>query len=130
MKQFMGIWKPNYSSGDEMILDFTPFGSAMGSKKKIIHEDTIIFSMKSLWGYDKNRDKIINEEIDSSLPDITIATCWVTSKNTVETENWVSPDSGDTLRCRYEFKTADLLLFTTINNNKDIATYKFTSVGK
>jgi hypothetical protein len=102
----------------------------MVCNRDIIHADTKIYSMKSLWGYDKNMDKIINAEIDPSLAEMTIDTCWFTSQNTLETNKMISPYSGDTLRSRYEFKSADLFLFTTINNNKNIEAYKFTRVKK
>jgi hypothetical protein len=130
LKQFLGTWKTEYSNGNIMISDFTPFGSSMVCNNKIIHADTLIDSSKSLWGLDKNTDKIIFAQVDSSYDYIMIDTCWFTSNNTLVSSKHVSPDSGDTLGWRYEFKATDLLLFSTINNTRNIVTYKSTRVGK
>lgn len=130
MKQFLGTWKTEYKNGDAMILDFTPFGSAMLGTRKNIHTDTVIFTGRSMWGYDKKGDKIIQAEIDSSLPDITIDTFWFISEKTLVSRRSVFPLSRDTLSTRFEFRNADLFLITTINNNKDIATYKYNRMGK
>ena len=130
MKQFLGTWRAEYSSGDIMISCFKPFGSSMVCNNKIIHADTLIFSLMSLWGLNKNADKIIIAQIDSSYDYIIIDTCWFTSKNTLVSSKHISPDSGDTLSWRYEFKAPDLFLFSTINNTKNIVTYKFIKVVK
>lgn len=130
MKQFLGAWKTDFTNGDAQILDFAPYGPAMINTYKNIHADTIIYKGMSLWGYDKTKDKIINAQIDYSSPDITIGTFSFTSKNIIESKNVFSPDSGDSLGTRFEFKTADLFFITTINNNKDVATHKFTRVKK
>jgi hypothetical protein len=128
MKQFIGKWMTEYPSGDKMILTFTSFGSGLVGTREIIHSEKVIYSMKSLWGYDHNSDKIINAELDPTLPEITVDSCRFISEKRMETNKWVSPNSGDTLRSRYEFQTADLFLFTTINNNRDIETYYFKRV--
>jgi hypothetical protein len=130
MKQFMGTWRTEYKNGEAMILEFTPFGPSMLGVRKNFHGDTIIFAGKSVWGYNKKEDKIIQAEIDSSSPDITIEKFWFTSENTFVSQKSVFPLSRDTLSTRFEFKNADLLFITTINNNKDIATYKYNRIEK
>jgi hypothetical protein len=130
MKQFIGTWKCEFPRGGVQIQDYIPFGSAMVNDIKIIHADTIIFLGKSLWGYDKINDKIVSAEILNDEPLITINTFWFTSKNTMISQPEVSPESGDLLGNRFEFKTPDILTVTTINNNRDIETYTFNRIKK
>jgi hypothetical protein len=130
LKQFLGTWRMESTRGDVQIDDFTSFGTSMLCNTKIIHAGKLIFSMKSIWGYDKEKDKILIAQVDSTYPFMTLEERWFTLRNILVSEKKIVPDSGDTLSTRFEFQTPDLLLLTTINNNRDIETYKFTRIGK
>jgi hypothetical protein len=55
---------------------------------------------------------------------------WFTLPNILVSKKTFSKASGDTLSTRFEFKSPDLLLLTTINNDKDIETYKIVRIRK
>jgi hypothetical protein len=116
--------------GDVQIDDFIPFGTSMLCSTKILHAGKLIFSMKSIWGYDNVKDKILIAQVDSTYPFMTLEERWFTLKNILVSEKNITQGTLDTLSTRFEFQTPDLLLLTTINNSKDIATYKFKRIGK
>jgi len=132
LKQFPGSWKTEFSEGTTMILEFTPFGDAMMGNAKTITTDTSFNSMKYLWGYDNKNDKIIIAEIFSHTPVMEIDAGWFSSKNTFDAmlfSDITSPENA-LKKWKFEFKSPDLLVFTTIQNNNIVSVLEWTRIKK
>jgi len=128
MKQFLGIWKCEVAKDTTIVIDITPFGTIIEENFKIVSKDKILDSGKHLWGYDKENDKLITAHVSISSPNIYIMAFWWTSKNTIEGvpfQDISNPDKA-ALKWKIEFRSPDLYLLTTIQNNKVVATFTYT----
>jgi len=119
MKQLLGTWNTEFSNGNSMILDFTPFGNAMVGKVKStaygVSEDVIL----EIWGYDEGNDKIIVAEVFNNTPVMEIDVLWFSSKNVIEgvmQKDISNPENAD-LKYKIEIKSPDTFLMITKENN-------------
>lgn len=132
MKQFIGTWKTEMGKDTTIITDITSFGTIIEENYKIAAEDKILDSGKQLWGYDKENDKLITAQVSISSPNIYIMTFWWTSRSTFEGvlfQNTSKPENAS-LRWKIEFKSPDLFVMTTMQNNNVVSAYTSTRMGK
>jgi len=118
MKKFVGRWKCELGKDTVLIGDNIAFGTGLVCNSQVIANGKIINSMKQLYGYDKKIDKFIVAELIESSPVIEICTTWFTSQNTGELVV-TNPDNAP-FRFRFEFKNADLIVQSAIQNDKVI----------
>ena len=118
MKKFVGHWKCELGKDTVIIGDNIVFGNGLVCNSQVIANGKIINSVKQLYGYDKKIDKFIVAELIESSPVIEICTSWFTSQNTGELVV-INPDNAP-YKFKFEFKNADLIVQTAIQNDKVI----------
>jgi hypothetical protein len=119
MKQFVGTWK-GIKNDTTFIWECESFGSALQFTIKTKTKGKINVDAKSVMGYDKENNRLIECLIENNSPDISLCPCWFTSTNTFEEIMWkdiANPEKA-TLKWRVEFKSPDSFLLTEIKNNK------------
>lgn len=126
IKKFVGRWKCELGKDTILIGDNIAFGTGLVCNSQVIAYGKIINSMKQLYGYDKKIDKFIVAELIESSPVIEICTTWFTSQNTGELVV-TNPDNAP-FRFRFEFKNADLIVQTAIQNDKVIKEILITRI--
>ena len=116
MKKFVGRWKCELGNDTVLIGENIAFGTGLVCNTQIIANGKILNSVKQLYGYDKKNDKFIVAELIESSPVIEICTSWFTSQNTGKLVV-TNPDNAP-FSFRFEFKNADLIVQTAIQNDK------------
>jgi hypothetical protein len=119
MKQLLGTWKTEFSNGNSMILDFTPFGNAIVGKVKSTANGVTKDIILEIWGYDERNDKIIVAEVFNNTPVMEIDILWFSSKNVIEgvmQKDISNPENAD-IKYKIEIKSPDTLLMITKENN-------------
>ncbi len=118
MKKFVGRWKCEVGKDTLFISENIAFGAGLVCNTQIIAHGKILNSVKQLYGYDKKIDKFIVAELIESSPVIEVCTSWFTSQNAGELVV-TNPDNAP-FRFRFEFKNADLIVQTAIQNDKAV----------
>jgi len=126
MKKFVGRWKCELGQDTVLIVENIAFGTGLVCSTQIIANGKILNSVKQLYGYDKKNDKFIVAELIESSPVIEICTSWFTSQNTGELVV-TNPDNAPS-RFRFEFKNADLIVQTAMQNDKVIKEITITRI--
>jgi hypothetical protein len=126
MKKFVGRWKCELGKDTVLISENISFGTGLVCNTQILANGKIFNSVKQLYGYDKKIDKFIVAELIESSPVIEICTSWFTSQNTGELVV-TNPDNAP-FRFRFEFKNADLIVQTAIQNDKVIKEITITRI--
>ena len=126
MKKFVGRWKCELGKDTVLIGENIVFGTGLVCSTQIIANGKILNSVKQLYGYDKKIDKFIVAELIESSPVIEICTSWFTSQNTGELVV-ANPDNAP-FRFKFEFKNADLIVQTAIQNDKVIKEITITRI--
>jgi hypothetical protein len=119
MKQFIGTWKSETFGGSAMILDYTPFGNAIVGDAKIVSKDTVLDNKKYFLGYDEKNDKIIIAILHYNAPIIEITANWFISKdimNSVPYQDISNPENA-TMKWKFEFKSPDKFVISSLQNN-------------
>jgi len=127
MKQWIGIWKAEIGKDTTFIIDCKSFNKGLEFYIKKETKGKIIVDWKTLVGYDKNNDKLIEAEIYGNNPAMLLYSLWFTSANKCEEillKDVVNPDKA-TNKWAFEFKSPDLLIWTDLINNKSTNTYTF-----
>ena len=118
MKQFIGKWK-NVENDTTYIWECKSFGSALEFTIRTETKGKITIDAKSLLGYDKENDRLIEAIIDPKSPEIYLCPCWFTSRNSFVQILWkdkADPDSAD-IKWAIEFTDPDSFVITEIRNN-------------
>jgi hypothetical protein len=126
MKKFIGRWKCELGKDTVIIGENIAFGTGLICSSQIIANGKILNSVKQLYGYDKKTDKFIVAELIESSPVIEICNSWFTSQNTGELVV-TNPDNAP-FRFRFEFKNADLIVQTAIQNDKVVKEITITRI--
>jgi hypothetical protein len=126
MKKFVGRWKCELGKDTVIIGDNVAFGSGLICSSQIIANGKILNSVKQLYGYDKKMDKFIVAELIESSPVIEICTSWFTSQDTGELIV-TNPDNAP-FRFKFDFKNADLIVQTAIQNDKVVKEITITRI--
>jgi hypothetical protein len=119
MKQFTGTWKSETFGGSAMILDYTPFGNAIVGDAKIVSKDTVLDNKKYFLGYEEKNDKIIIAILHYNAPIIEITANWFISKdimNSVPFQDISNPENA-TMKWKFEFKSPDKFVISSLQNN-------------
>jgi hypothetical protein len=118
MKEFTGTWK-NVDNDTTFIWECKSFGSALEITIKTETKGKVTIDAKSLLGYDKENDRLIEAVIDPKSPEIYLCPCWFTSKNSFVQILWkdkADPDKAD-FKWAIEFTNPDSFVITEIRNN-------------
>jgi len=128
-KKFLGTWKGEVAKDTFSIFTARPFGTGMEGTFKIVTKGKTVNEGKTLNGYDKKSDKFIEADVQSGSG-INVYAYWFTSANTCEgipIVNISNPENA-VLRWKFEFKSPDMYVVTTIENNKPIKTENYYRV--
>jgi hypothetical protein len=130
MKQFIGLWKGEVGKDTLVIGTNNPFGSGLDCTSEIINKGKTLTSVRQLFGYDPKIDKFIIAELIKSSPSIELCATWFTSKNAGEMVLFkdISNTENAVLKWRFEFKTPDTIIQTSLKNNIVFKVVKMTRV--
>ena len=130
-KQFIGTWKSEIAKDTIMYAEFTQFGLMKGNIK-VVTKDKILDSGEELFGYDKESDKSIQVTVWKSSTNIDI-NAWQFVSNNIKVGvpiKDISNRPNATLKFKIEFKSPDLWVMTTLQNNQVVGTVTMTRVKK
>jgi len=127
MKQFIGTWKSENNDTTTIIEDKL-YGDGHEVYMKTETKGKIIWEARTLIGYDKKNDMLIEALIAHNSPNITLSSIRFLSPNKfvgILLEEIPNPEKA-TEKDFYELKSPDLMLNTYIKNNKVVSvdTYK------
>ena len=127
MKQFLGTWKGEMGKDTAFVMEFKSFYNGFESYIKTETKGKIIIEEKTIMGYDKKIDKLIESGIMNSNPEIMSWANWFLSPNKFEgvlLEDISNPENAN-LKWTFELTSPDLMVWTNIVNNKTTGTYTF-----
>lgn len=118
MRQFIGTWK-NVDNDTIYIWECKSFGSALEFTIKTETKGKVTIDAKSLLGYDKENDRLIEAVIENNSSDISLCPCWFTSANSFTQILWkdIAEPEKASLKWVIEFKTPDSFVITEIKDN-------------
>jgi len=128
-KQFVGDWKTEAGKDTVVIWNVKSYGTGIDGYFKIATKGKIVMEGKQLWGYDKNLDKYTMSEMIKGM-DNALYSSWFTSKNKcamIFYSDILNPDNAS-IKYEVEFKSPDILVQTTIKNNKPVKVDTMTRV--
>lgn len=131
-KQFLGTWKCELGKDTTCFADVTPFSTGFEATRKFVTKGKTFDTWKELNGYDRKTNKYIDAQLKKSSPDIYLIASWFTSKNICESipfQDITNPEKA-TVKWTWDFKSADLVIFTTTLNNKVVSTLTYTREKK
>ena len=125
-KKFLGTWKGEVAKDTFSIFTARPFGTGMEGTFKIVTKGKTVNEGKTLNGYDKKSDKFIEADVQSGSG-INVYAYWFTSATKCEgiPIAYISNPENAVLRWTFEFKSPDMYVVTTIENNKPIKTESY-----
>jgi len=124
IKQFTGTWKAEMGKDTIFIMEGKAFGKGLEFYWKTDTKGKILSEGKSIMGYDKINNRIIEPQIWDNSPNIILWSGLFTSPNIYEAilqKDLPNPERA-TVKWKYEFKSSDLLVCTYIVNKKEIVT--------
>ena len=130
-KKFSGTWKGQLSKDTFIVYDNKPYGTGMESNIKIVTQGKTVQEGKGLFGYDKESDKIIEATVLYGS-DIISNAYWFTSENKCNGVQfkYISNPENSVLKWEIEFKTPDMWVVTSIEDNKTIEIDTLFRVGE
>jgi hypothetical protein len=131
MKQFEGNWNCEIGTDTAAYWDMEPYGSGYAAGLKYITKGEIVKEGKGLYGYDKKIDKIVEAGITIGK-DIGVYVMWfITESNFVliPFSDLADPEKA-TFKMEGEFKFPDILVETTIIDNKIVNTKTWTKTRR
>lgn len=127
MKQFTGTWKSERNDTTTIIED-NLFGDGHIVYMKTETKGKVIWEGRTLLGYDKRNDILIEAIIEHNSPNIFLWSLRFLSSNKFEEIplDDISNPEKSTEKDIYELETSDLMINTYIKNNKVVSvdTYK------
>jgi len=130
MKQWVGTWNCNIGIDTIFICECKPFNKGFELYLKNEVNGKVVIDWKTLVGYDKKNDKLIEALIFGDNPELSLFSMWFSSTNKCEEiflEDSASPDKAIN-KWTFEFKTPDLLIWNELVNNKTIHVYNLHRV--
>ena len=130
MKQFTGTWKAETGKDTTFTIEDKSFGDGHDVYLKTETKGKIIWEAKSLVGYDKRNDMLIETIIENDSPDITLFSMRFISPNKFEEillKDMPNPKKAIE-KLTYELKSPDLHIATYIKNNKIVTVNTFKRV--
>ena len=124
IKQFTGTWKAEMGKDTIFIMEGKTFGKGLEFYWKTDTKGKILSEGKSIMGYDKINNRIVEPQIWDNSPNIIIWSGLFTSPNIYEAIllKDISNPEKSTRKWIYEFKSPDLLKCTYIINKNSIVT--------
>ncbi len=126
-KQFVGVWKAEMGKDTTLIMDTRNLYNGFEAYLKTESKGKVIMEGKSLLGYDKKTDKLMDFYLNNINPEITLLAAWFTSANKCEEvllEDISNPEKAY-LKWTFEFKSPNLMIWTQMINGKIIGIYTF-----
>ncbi len=123
LRQFEGSWHCEIGPDTSAIWDMEPYGSGYVASLKYISRGKIVKEGKGVYGYDETTGKISEAGITKGK-NIGVFSMWfITEKKfiLIPYSDLANPDKAS-FRMEGEFKDPDILIETTISNNKIIKT--------
>ena len=120
MKQFTGTWKCKFGEDATFVMEAKPYCNGQEFYWKTEANGKILSEGKSLFGYDRISERILDFQIVSNSPDIILWAGLFTSPNIYEAillKDISSPEKATT-KWKYEFKSPDMLVCTYTVNGK------------
>jgi hypothetical protein len=127
MKQFIGIWKGEMGKDTAFVMEIKSFYNGFESYLKTETKGKIVIEEKTIMGYDKKSDKLIESGLMNSNPYIITWVNWFSSSNKMEAvllEDVSNPEKAN-FKWTFELKSLDLIVWSNIVNNKTTGTYTF-----
>ena len=127
MQNFIGYWKAEAGIDTVMIFNVIPFGKGSEREFTMSVKGIVISSAKMLFGYDQERDKIIEAIIYESSPELMINVWWATSLTTSEGVQLkdISDPENAAFKMTGVLKSPDSFILTHILNNKVVGEWTF-----
>jgi hypothetical protein len=132
MQNFIGYWKAEAGKDTVMTFNAIPFGKGSEREFTMSVKGIVISSAKMLFGYDQERDKIIEAVIYESSPDLMINIWWATSLTTSEGVQLkdISDPENAAFKMTGVLKSPDSFILTHRLNNKVVGEWTFVRQGK
>lgn len=131
--RFIGIWKTEAGKDTITTIEVRPFFSGgFVTDLKIESKGKAVMREKTLLGYDKKTDKLIESAITDMGPGIQLMTAWFTEPNMameIPLEDISNPESAS-LKWTFEFKSPDLVIWTEKAANKEAKAFTMKRVSK
>jgi hypothetical protein len=128
LKQFEGKWTCETGIDTSAYWDMEPFGSGYVAGLKYISKGKIVKEGKGLYGYDSRINKIVEAGITKGK-DIGVYVMWFITKSKfvlLPFGDLADPEKAS-FRMEGEFKPPDMLVETTIIDNKKVKTKTWTN---
>jgi hypothetical protein len=129
MKQNIGTWKCE-NNDTTFIIEDKSFGDGHEVYAKWETKGKIIWEAKSLVGYDKKNDILIESILEHNSPDISLGAMWFTATNKfqeIPLKDISNPENA-TLKWTYELKSPDLSIETYFQNNKVVSVHNYKRI--
>jgi hypothetical protein len=126
-KQYTGVWKGEMGKDTTFFMEIKSFYNGFESYLKTETKGRIVIEEKTIMGYDKKSDKLIESGIMNNSPEVILWALWFISTNKCEEvlfEDISNPDKA-ILKWTFELPTPDLFVWTSFKNNKPAGTYTF-----
>jgi len=129
MKQNIGSWKCDIAKDTTAFWDSKSYGTGLEGYNKYITKGKTFKEGKGLYGYDKNIDKFIVAGLTKG-EDIGIYALWFISNGKYKLVPYsdLSNPANASFKVEGEFKSPDLIVETTIMNNKPVKTDTWTRI--
>jgi hypothetical protein len=127
MRQFIGTWKGEMGKDTAFVMEIKSFYNGFESYLKTETKGKIVIEEKTIMGYDKKSDKLIESGLMNSNPYIITWVNWFSSSNKMEAVllEDVSNLEKANFKWTFELKSSDLMVWSNIVNNKTTGTYTF-----
>jgi hypothetical protein len=128
-KQFVGFWKAEMGKDTITFWDVKSYGTGIEGYFKVVAKGKIFMDGKQLWGYDKNLDKYVMSEMVKGMDNALYSSWFIsTNKCVMLPYNDISNPDNASIKYEVEFKSPDILVQTTIVNNKPVKIDTMTRV--
>jgi hypothetical protein len=127
MKQFIGTWNGEMGKDTAFVMEIKTFYNGFESYLKTETKGKIVIEEKTIMGYDKKSDKLIESGLMNSNPYIITWVNWFSSSKKMEAVllEDVSNTEKANFKWTFELKSPDLIIWNNIVNNKTTGTYTF-----
>jgi hypothetical protein len=126
-KQFVGTWKGEMGNDTTFIMIIKSFYNGFDCYAKAETKGKIVLEEKTLMGYDKKSDKLIESGIMNNNPEIILWTLWFTSEKKCEEvllADGSNPEKAS-LKWKFEIISPNSMLWNNLINNKITGAYTF-----
>ena len=128
MKQMIGSWQGDIAKDTTYFAECKSYGTTgLEWSYKTVTKGKIIMEGKQFWGYDRIVDKLIFSSMEKG-GDIGMYASWFLSKNKylyLPYSDISNPETAS-FKIEGEIKSPDIVVETTVVNNKPVITYTYT----